>query len=257
MKIAPIFITMLLATATFSLSVQGAQTFGSSTEATTDTDVYNAGTGKTAFAFDYNDLFNDTTTTVNGVTFTGDADDTATGVSLSLTNLSLALATFQDGAHNGVDTSGLASGATANYAAILTSLAYGNNGEPAKLTLSGLKAGDTYQLQIFAGTEGADGSESVTDVTTVPGPTPPSPAGNLDYGSNAGDSDAAFIDESFTATSGGTETINIDAAQGDYLILNAVNLQITATPEPATYAMLLGGLGCLIFLARRKSLRPS
>jgi len=245
MKMTRILVLVLLTTAAFSISAR-AQSFSSSTVATTDSDVYNA--GATALAFDYNDLFNGTTTTVNGVTFSGNPDNSATGVSLSLSNLSLDLATFSDGASNGVYAPGLASTATANYAYILTSLAYNNNNLPATLTLNGLKAGETYELQVFAGTEGASGTETLTDVT---GPTLPSPSGSLNYGLGTPSASAAdFIDESFTAVAGGTETITIAAPQ-QYLILNAINLQVV--PEPSTYALMLGGLGCLVFLIRRKA----
>ena len=37
--------------------------------------------------------------------------------------------------------------------------------------------------------------------------------------------------------------------------LSLQNVQVTAVPEPATYAMLLAGLGAIVFVSRRRRLR--
>jgi hypothetical protein len=237
MKITQILVPLLLATAAFSIPAH-AQVFGVSTSATKDSDVF-AGAGGTALAWDFSDFDFSTTTVVNGVTFSGDKDNATTGVDFSY------VITSAGGDQNGVNDTALAStGGSADYAYILQHLAYG--GTPASLTFTGLKAGDSYELQVFAG-GGASGPETLTDSSTIP--LPNSPSGTLYYGASYNPAVAAFINETFTAPVSGTETLDISGP--GYLIVSAVNLQVV--PEPSTYALMLGGLGCLIFLVRRKA----
>jgi len=212
--------------------------FGTSTSATQDSDVF-AGAGGTAFAWDVSNFQQGGTTEVNGVTFSGDLDNATTGVDFSY------VITSAGGDQNGVDDSALAStGGSANYAYILQHLFYG--GTPASLTFTGLKAGDSYELQVFAG-GGASGPETLTDSSTIAAPN--SPSGTLYYGAAYNPAVAGFINETFTAPVSGTETIDLTGP--GYIIVSAVNLQVV--PEPSTYALMLGGLGCLVFLVRRKA----
>jgi hypothetical protein len=237
MKITQILVPLLLATAAFSIPAH-AQVFGVSTSATKDSDVF-AGAGGTALAWDFSDFDFSTTTVVNGVTFSGDKDNATTGVDFSY------VITSAGGDQNGVNDTALAStGGSADYAYILQHLAYG--GTPASLTFTGLKAGDSYELQVFAG-GGASGPETLTDSSTIP--LPNSPSGTLYYGASYNPAVAGFINETFTAPVSGTETIGLSGP--GYIIVSAVNLQVV--PEPSTYALMLGGLGCLIFLVRRKA----
>ena len=68
---------------------------------------------------------------------------------------------------------------------------------------------------------------------------------------------SAVLTDTFTATStsvvfgfGGRTNFNDNNP-----ILNAATLEnVTAVPEPETYALVLAGLGALGFVARRKSL---
>lgn len=242
MKITQILVPLLLATAAFSIPAH-AQVFGVSTSATKDSDVF-AGAGGTALAWDFNDSEQTQphTTLVNGVTFSGNQDNAATGVDFSY------VLTGAGHDVNGVNDTALAStGGSANYAYILQRLAYTTN-TPASITFTGLQAGDPYELQIFAG-GGASYPETFTDSSTIPGPTPPSPSGTIYYGASYNPAVAAFINETFTAPVSGTETLDISGP--GYLIVSAVNLQVV--PEPSTYLLMLGGLGCLIFLVRRKA----
>jgi len=214
-----------------------AQTFGPSTSASKDSDVFNGGTDATVLAWDFSDSEQHTTTTVNNVVFSGDQDNA--GV-----DFSYVLGGARD--QNGVNDMALAStGGSANYAYILQHLAYG--GGPASLTFTGLTPGEAYELQVFAG-GGQSAPETLTDASTIPGPSPASPSGTLDYGAAYNPAVAGFIDETFRAPVGGTETI--DLTGGGLLIVSAVNLQVL--PEPSTYAMLLGGLALLGFCVRRK-----
>lgn len=60
---------------------------------------------------------------------------------------------------------------------------------------------------------------------------------------------------SFTPGSSGTYSFSYLDVSGDNRGLFLDNVSVTAVPEPATYAMLLGGLGLFGFLAQRKKLR--
>ena len=70
-----------------------------------------------------------------------------------------------------------------------------------------------------------------------------------------------------TATSGWNTYSFLTQAGGDAALLFALhgvpaqrfdlalqNIQVTAVPEPATYAMLLAGLGAIVFMGRRRRL---
>jgi len=232
-----ILFAIAAALVTVTGTAQG-QVFGPSTYVTTDTDVLDLGSSTTALAFDLYDQLNSSTTTVNNVTFSGDETGSG-GVTLSITGY---------GNNGGIDdNNGVTKLATMSqgYANILTQLSYGAN--PGTLTFGNLTAGDTYELQVFAGSQGAFGTETYTDPTTIPGPTPPSPSGGLNYGYGA--SRASYVTETFTAPLSGTETI--DVTSGNFTIFEAVNLQdMTEAPEPSTFALVLGGAGALLLVRR-------
>jgi hypothetical protein len=240
MKLIPLAAACLLSAATFGLPAN-AQIFSSSMSATKDSDVF-VGAGGTALAWDFSDSNNSSTTTVNGVVFSGNKNNAATGVDFSY-------AVTQLGGYdqNGVDDTALAaSGGSENYANVLQHLVYGF--QSFSLTFTGLKAGNTYELQTFGG-GGASAAETLTDPSIIAAPA--SPTGTLYYGAAFNPAVAAFINETFIAPVGGTETINIT---GDsYLVFSAVNLQdTTAVPEPSTIAMMLGSVAFLGLLIRRR-----
>ena len=240
MKLIPLAVACLVGAAAFSLPAS-AQIFSASMSATKDSDVF-AGAGGTALAWDFSDFNNSSTTTVNGVVFSGNQNNATTGVDFSYVVTQL-------GGYdqNGVNAVALAtSGGSANYANVLQHLVYGF--QSFSLTFTGLKAGDTYELQTFGG-GGASAPEKLTDPSIIPNPA--SPSGTLYYGAAYNPAVAAFINETFIAPVGGTETINIT---GDsYLVFSAVNLQnTTAVPEPSTIAMMVGGVALLGFGVRRK-----
>jgi hypothetical protein len=209
-----------------------AQVFGPSTSATQDSNVY-AGAGGTALAWDFSDQDYSTTTVVHGVTFSGIQNQGGVDFSYALPGAGHDV--------NGIatpDTAFAAAGGSANYAYILQDLKYTTN--TSSLTFTGLTVGDSYELQIFAG-GGATYPETFTD-------TKNSASGTLYYGDGYNTTRSAFIDETFTATTGGTETLDISGP--GYFIVSAVNLQVI--PEPSTYALMLGGLALVGFCVRRK-----
>lgn len=240
MKSSSLFTTLAFATVLCASSAR-AQLFSTSMSATKDSDVF-SGSGGTALAWDFSDANTSSTTTVNGVVFSGNQNNASTGVDFSY-------AVTQLGGYdqNGVDDTALAaSGGSANYANVLQHLVYGF--QSISLTFTGLKAGNTYELQTFGG-GGASAPETLTDPSIIPSPA--SPSGTLTYGAYYNPAVAAFINETFIAPVSGTETINITG--NSYLVFTAVNLQnTTAVPEPSTLAMMFGGLAFLGFLARRK-----
>ena len=59
----------------------------------------------------------------------------------------------------------------------------------------------------------------------------------------------------FTPDSTGSYSLSYQNVGGDNRGAFLDNVSVTAVPEPATYAMLLGGLGLFGFLAQRKKLR--
>jgi hypothetical protein len=153
-----------------------------------------------------------------------------------------------NGVANGYDGSPSLSTMSANYIYILDDNIYNaGSSTPSTLTFSNLKPNESYELQIFDGTNGVGpGTEGVSDGTA---------SGTLDY--NNAPSYASYIIETFTTSTSTTESINIadGPAQGGgtFAIIDAVNLQDAgAAPEPSTYAMMLGGLAVLGFCVRRK-----
>jgi hypothetical protein len=237
MKSPRYFVIAALVAAAVSGPFARAQVFTSSTPSTADADVLN--TGSTALAFDFSDAFIGTTstTTVNGVTFSGSQTNAATNVSFAYTNL-------PNNDTNGTYLGANGTTTTANYIKVLSGLMYQANDTSATLTLSGLKSGDAYTLQIFSGTGGVGGPYS--EIFSDNGMT-----GLNSYG--GGVSANYFLTETFTAATSGTETLQLlPPVDSDFTILNAVNLRDESVPEPSTYALMLGGLGMLGFMLRRR-----
>jgi len=86
------------------------------------------------------------------------------------------------------------------------------------------------------------------------------------FDSKAGSFTRGLLSDS-TATSGWNTYSFLTQAGGDAALLFALhgvpaqrfdlalqNIQVTAVPEPATYAMLLAGLGAIVFMGRRRRL---
>jgi len=217
-----------------------AASFGSSVDVSTDSDVLNL--GNTALAFDVTDYLGNTgPTEVNGVYFSGSLG-TLTSVDLSLGNFPNA---DDNGVANTYDGSPALGTMSSDYIHILDDNLYNaNSPNPSTITLSNLKPYESYELQLFDGTNGTGpGTEGVSDGLA---------SGTLDY--NNAPSYASYIIETFTTSANTSEVIDITdgPAQGGstFGILDALNLQ--EVPEPSTYALILGGLAFLGICVRRK-----
>ncbi len=119
------------------------------------------------------------------------------------------------------------------------------------LTMSGLTVGNTYQAQLMFGEQCCDrGFNAYRDGAAIFSNVSP-------FGMTGDYTGSAFLTDTFVATS--TSVVyglgGSDALHGDNNpILNAATLEnVTAVPEPESYALLLAGLGLLALMARRKS----
>ncbi len=144
--------------------------------------------------------------------------------------------------------------ADANYNYVLQTAIY-SYGEPMSLTWGGMNPGDTYQLEFWVN----DGRNSTTAERseTLTGGADTSAA--LAYGTGpSGTGPGQFILGTFVADSTGDETLTITPYGGADIGASAqVNLlqlrDITAVPEPSTFALLAGGLCVMLAGFRRKS----
>jgi hypothetical protein len=139
----------------------------------------------------------------------------------------------------------------ANYNYDLQTAIY-SYGEPMSLTWGGMTQGDTYQLEFWVN----DGRNSVTAERseTLTGGANTSAA--LAFGSGA-NGPGQFIIGTFVADSTGDETLTVTPYGGADIGASAqINLlqlrDITAVPEPTTFASLAGGLCVVLVGLRRK-----
>jgi hypothetical protein len=180
--------------------------------------------------------------TVNGVTFIGD-NNTQNGVTFDIPS------GFSGADQTGyvVGTAGTPGTLSTEYQRMLTGGYYGGAGT-ATFTLNGLTVGQQYELQFWvADYRQFPPNTYARSLTLTAGNT----SGALTYlqtdgsGLNLGSISGSYILGTFTADNS-LQTITITA--GDSVQLNA--LQLRAIPEPS--AALLGGLGMLALLRRRR-----
>jgi hypothetical protein len=204
--------------------------FSADVQVTSDTQAIDW--GLPVFAFDMNDWSNSSTTNVGGVDFSGDA----LGSQLTMTGFSKPVA--------GESTSSTLTGNLGD----IVSVAYSARGGSAIFALNGLKTGQTYELQLFAGSAGGVDSEEVSDGTW---------SGSISFGDGANGVDS--IIDTFVA---GGETVTFDMAtpDGGTAYIDAIDLREAAvsdadppadpSPEPSTLALLLAGVVLMLGLAK-------
>lgn len=219
--------------------------WGTATNMSTDTNVAANGT-----AFDAATFYS-TATTVNGVTF-NPLTTAATFSSPDVGGLKDASGDITVLYTGGVIPPGSTylayAGGSANYNNVVSTLSYsfGTGSGSGTVTLSNLTLGQTYQVEVWAydGNAGDHGNVS----TQLSG----SGGGLLNPSTSAtSPEDGQYVIGTFTAA-GTTESFNYGAATGTYSILNDVAVRnITAVPEPSTWALMLAGFACLALRQRR------
>jgi hypothetical protein len=123
-----------------------------------------------------------------------------------------------------------ASPSSAAYSAAVSNFGFNNGNEGVKFKLSGLTTGDTYQVEVWLS------ADFLTELTGT----------NTPHLTND-----TYVVGTFTAqdTTASFSTItNVNA----YTVVSDVALRQVSTPEPSTYAMMLGGLGLLALGLRFK-----
>jgi hypothetical protein len=127
-----------------------------------------------------------------------------------------------------------------NYVNVIPNSSPDGVSDVATVTLNGLTDGDTYQVQVWS-VVGYSGPDNANQRETELSGTSPAYLVGSD-----------FILGKFTAGASDMESFTFQGLPGgDYGEIEAVALRdITATPEPSTYAMLCAGVGALVLVAR-------
>jgi len=248
-----LLLAALLCTA-FAASSSAATITWQSGNITTDTNVFNTGTTVAAWNFG---ATNNSTTTVNGVTFTG-WSPTGNAGSVTNGNTVLSQVLVGGGAASNTWTSFNSSGAAAPFNAL--SASYQNllgtatydaglaNNSTLRLTFNSLTIGQAYTFQFWMNDSRA-GSSSIYPQTlnglggtggpTLRGKTSGSALGTL----------GQFATGNFTADANSQTFFWTNA---DFAYVNAVQL-VSVVPEPATWALLAFSLTTVMVLRRRRS----
>jgi hypothetical protein len=194
-----------------------AQDFSLSTPVVSDDQVLNSGVAVVAIDF------SGASATINGVDFSGAWEDFDEALFTSeMSNDEASISTISD-----------------DFESIL-SVGLANTRGSGQITLSGLTAGDTYELQLFAGGPSEDDNSETFSVDSTS-------SGNLVFGGEDG-SGIGMIVETFVAGDDGGESIDLSSLSG-MVELNALNLRDETTdvsdpaaaPEPATWVLLIAG----------------
>jgi hypothetical protein len=216
-------------------------TWGTPTAIASESDVSLNGTLILAKQVTHSDYGGYANQTVNGVTFVGN-NNTQNGVTFGIPS------GFSGSDQTGfvVGTVGTPGTLSTAYQQMLTGGYYGGPGT-ATITLSGLTVNQQYELQFWVADYRQWPSSNYNRSLTL---TAGNTSGALTYlqvvsGVNQGSISGSYILGTFTADNS-LQSITINS--GDSVQLNA--LQLRAIPEPS--AALLGGLGMLALLRRRR-----
>jgi len=187
-------------------------TFGTAATVSADADVFTKGT----FAYGYN--WSNTSTTVNGVTFTGTNSSTGGGTDVSfsatggLANNPTVFATGSGSPWNGLSTS---------YKTLLTGGDYSTSA-PTTTTLSNLTVGQVYAVQLWVNDNRAGGVATRTQTVTSGG------SGNtvtLDYNSTDAAGGVGQYTIGYFTANATTQTFTLTASSGTVAQINALQVR--------------------------------
>jgi hypothetical protein len=129
-----------------------------------------------------------------------------------------------------------------NYLLTVAEYTYGGD---YSFTMTGLTAGDTYELELWADDgRGNDRTQTFTGGANT--------SATLFVGPSSG-GPGQFIIGTFVADGAGSETISSSSPTGPILNLAQIRDLTTPVPEPSTLAFLAGGFGVMLLGFRRKS----
>lgn len=176
---------------------------------------------------------------VNGVTFQGFSD----------------LPGFTQGStwDNGYNSFASPGTSDTNYNTLLQYATFSNEGTtPATLGWSGMTPGNTYLVQLWANDGRAIGqlrSETLSGGSDT--------SANVYFGSNSdGSGPGQYIIGTFVADNTGAETLTVTpystGANPDPQINLLQVRDLTAVPEPSTFALLAAGIGAMCLVLRRR-----
>lgn len=207
----------------------------------TPTAIYDANdvstTGTSALAYTYNT----TNKTVNGVIFENLL--TQSGITLIFSGSNGNGPYFAPDAGGGSATPNTLTG---DYKSMINWGAWSTT----SFSFTGLIEGQQYQLQFWAADyRGFDTQYSRSETLTAGNTSGELSQLHTDGGVNLGSVSGSYILGTFTADVGGTQSITINEIGGGDSMVNGI--QLRAIPEPS--AALLGGLGLLALLRRRRA----
>lgn len=206
-------------------------TLGSPNIRTTNINIFNTFTSGTTTADLVEDTSGAATTTGATLTFTGTSSNSSSSIGQT---------TFSGGNFSSSDQGFFAGGANTKITGGLT------------FTVQGLGPEfSSYNLYVYAcDVNNTGGSQGDHITVNGQGPLTNSPTGASSYS-------AGNLYEEFTSLSGAsTMTFTATSANGVVGEINGFEIVgISSTPEPSTYALLLGGVLALGFIVRRRQVR--
>jgi hypothetical protein len=137
-----------------------------------------------------------------------------------------------------------------NYNSILQAAVYNDNTDPITVSWDGMTLGDTYLVELWV----QDGRNATANARTETIAGGANTSDSLMFGSDDS-GPGQYILGTFVADASGAETISLSPGAGGYgAQINLLQVRdLTAAPEPSTFALLAAGAGVVFFGFRRKT----